>query len=185
MKSTWAEYNCFQHVTSAFAFMAFHPYIEMDVDAQHFQLLEYFTAILYDKTSDLQHMYEAREELFCRKGKMIERLPQLRMHYCSTQNLICLWFRLPEKGLYQNIAAAEEEEVETLKIVEQLACVKGPQHNLPWQSAVRENGCSGTGLMEKALKMSCLSGWNMVHLWAESTTCSYLEGRGWTLDEDS
>ena len=51
-------------MTCAFTYMALHPYTEVEVGAQHFQLLERFTVILNDKTSDLQHVDEARK-LFC------------------------------------------------------------------------------------------------------------------------
>ena len=56
-------------VTSAFTSMALHPFTEVDVNAQHFQLLERFTIVLYSKTSDLQHVNDARKEIFCQKGK--------------------------------------------------------------------------------------------------------------------
>ena len=62
-------------MTRAFTYMALHPYAEIDVGTENFQLLERFTVILYDKTSDLQHVDEARKELFCQKEKTMERLP--------------------------------------------------------------------------------------------------------------
>ena len=73
-KSAWEAWNCFQDVTRAFTYMALHPYAEIDVGTENFQLLERFTVILYDKTSDLQHVDEARK-LFCQKEKTMERLP--------------------------------------------------------------------------------------------------------------
>ena len=69
-------------MTPAFTFMALHPFTEVDADAQHFQLLEHFTVVLYDKTSDLQDVDEARKELFCQKGKPMERLP-LTKTFCD------------------------------------------------------------------------------------------------------
>ena len=55
--------------------MALHPYAELSLDVEQFQLLERFTVILYDKTSYLEHVDEARQELFCQKGKAMEALP--------------------------------------------------------------------------------------------------------------
>ena len=55
--------------------MALHPYAKLKVDSEHFQLIEHFTIIVYDKTSDLQHVNEARQEMFCQKEKSMERLP--------------------------------------------------------------------------------------------------------------
>ena len=71
--------------------MALHLFTEVDADAQHFQLLEHFTVVLYDKTSDLQDVDEARKELFCQKGKPMEGLPptQDALHYCNTPSERC------------------------------------------------------------------------------------------------
>ena len=55
--------------------MALNPYAELNIDSPHFQLLEHFTVIVYDKTSDLQQVNEARQEMFCQKEKAMERLP--------------------------------------------------------------------------------------------------------------
>lgn len=74
-KTAWEAWNCLDDVTHAFISIASNPYAEIDADAVHFQLLERFTVILYDKTSDLQSVDEARKELFCLKEKTMERLP--------------------------------------------------------------------------------------------------------------
>jgi len=55
--------------------MTLHPSTPPDVNAEHCQLLEPFTILLYDKTSDLEPVDEARKELFCRKAKSMENLP--------------------------------------------------------------------------------------------------------------
>ena len=44
------------------------------------------TAILCDKTSDLEFVNEVRKKLFCKKGKTMKTLPPTRMHYCNTQS---------------------------------------------------------------------------------------------------
>ena len=74
-KSAWEAWNCYPDVTQAFTYIALHPYSRINVDTSHFQLLERFTVILYEKTSELQHVDEARKEQFCQKGKTMERLP--------------------------------------------------------------------------------------------------------------
>ena len=74
-KSAWEAWNCFPDVTSAFVFMALHPHMKMGIDTEHFQALEHITVILYDKTSSLHHIDEARKEQFFQKGKTMERLP--------------------------------------------------------------------------------------------------------------
>ena len=75
-KSAWEAWNCYD-VTVAFTYMALNPYTKVEFDAQHFQLLELFTVILYDKTSNLQYVGEARKEMFCQE-KTMERLPPTR-----------------------------------------------------------------------------------------------------------
>ena len=51
-KSAWEAWKCYPEVTQAFLYMASHPHIQITVESQHFQLLEYFTVILYDKASN-------------------------------------------------------------------------------------------------------------------------------------
>ena len=55
--------------------MALHPLSTIDIDSSHFKLLEHFTVILYDKTSELPCVNEAKKSLFCHKGRMMEKLP--------------------------------------------------------------------------------------------------------------
>ncbi len=74
-RSAWEAWLCYQDVTYAFTHMALHPYTDVEVHSQDFQLLERFTVVLYDKASDLEHVDEARKELFCQKGKTMETLP--------------------------------------------------------------------------------------------------------------
>ena len=56
-KSAWEAWNnSYSEVTKAFTYMAEHPHSPLTLDDQHFKLLEHFTVILYDRTSDLQHV---------------------------------------------------------------------------------------------------------------------------------
>ena len=48
------------------------PPLNIDIDSPHFKLLEHFTVIMYDKTSELQCVNEARKDLLCHKGRMVE-----------------------------------------------------------------------------------------------------------------
>lgn len=52
--------------------MAPQPYTEVKVDAEHFQLLEKFTVILYGNTGDLEHANDAKKKLFCQNGKTMD-----------------------------------------------------------------------------------------------------------------
>ena len=73
--STWEAWKYFSDVSQAFTYMALHPFAALSVDTTHFQLLEHFTVIVYDKTSELQLVNELRQELFCQKEKTMEGLP--------------------------------------------------------------------------------------------------------------
>ena len=53
-KSAWEAWNCYEDVTQAFVYMALHPYTDIEVNVQHFQQLERFTILLYDKSSNLE-----------------------------------------------------------------------------------------------------------------------------------
>ena len=66
--------------------MATHPHAPITVDDKRFQLLERYTAILYDKTSELASVSEARRELFCRTEQW-NIFHQLRMHFLIIQRV--------------------------------------------------------------------------------------------------
>ena len=74
-KSAWESWKAYPEVTKAFLYMVSNPHLPITVEAQHFQRLEHFTVILYDKTSDLEFVDEARRELFCYKNRTMENIP--------------------------------------------------------------------------------------------------------------
>ena len=74
-KSAWEAWKSFPEVTGAFLYVASHPHIPITTHCEHFKLLERFCVILYDKTSSLQSVDEARKELFCQKNRTMELIP--------------------------------------------------------------------------------------------------------------
>ena len=54
--------------------MALNPYVQLNNDSQYFQTLAHFTVLLYNKTSGLENVDEARMELFCRGNKTMEKI---------------------------------------------------------------------------------------------------------------
>ncbi|KAG0718185.1 hypothetical protein GWK47_052926 [Chionoecetes opilio] len=52
-----------------------HPYMTVTVNCKQFQLLERFTVIIYNKTSNLDSVNEARRELFSQKNWPMEKIP--------------------------------------------------------------------------------------------------------------
>ena len=67
--------------------MALHPFADVNIHSTHFQVLEQFTVFLYDKTSDVEHVNEARKVLFCQKERTMENY---RMPCCNTLNVLLI-----------------------------------------------------------------------------------------------
>ena len=74
-KTAWAIWNIYPEINEAFKHMLENIYTEVDTTTPFFRLLERFTVLLYDKTSVLQSVNEARLELFSKKNKSLEYLP--------------------------------------------------------------------------------------------------------------
>ena len=55
--------------------MALNPYVQLNNSSIYFQILERFTILLYNKTSGLENVDEARMELFCHGNKTMEKIP--------------------------------------------------------------------------------------------------------------
>ena len=72
-------------LTDAFAHIALHPFTEVDVDSQHFQQLECFAVLVYDKTSEWMNQ---EKNWFATRGKQWIDFLQHKMHSRSynTQN---------------------------------------------------------------------------------------------------
>ncbi len=84
-KSAWNTWSAYTEVSSAFLHMVDHPYNEISVTSSSFLLLERFTVLLYDKSSNLTSVNEARLDLFCKKKKTLENLPPTQVHLCDYQ----------------------------------------------------------------------------------------------------
>ncbi len=67
--------NAYPEVTETFMYMSTHPHMSLTKESQHFQNLERFTVILYDRASSLESVDEARKELFCQKNRTMESIP--------------------------------------------------------------------------------------------------------------
>ena len=62
----------YNDVTSAFLSLSTGPLLIKDEDAT---VLERFTILLYDRTSNIVNIDEARRELFTKKGRAMDTLP--------------------------------------------------------------------------------------------------------------
>ena len=72
-KTSWNTWKFYDLVTPAFCALAATPSTECI--EQWLPLLERFVVLLYDRTSSLEHVNEARKELFTKKSRTIDRLP--------------------------------------------------------------------------------------------------------------
>ena len=77
-KLAWEAWNCYPEVTTAFTYMASNLYASLVLESPHYRLLERFTIVLYNKTSNLEDVDEARMELFCQRSRSMENIPPTR-----------------------------------------------------------------------------------------------------------
>ena len=71
----WESWKSFPEVTEAFLSVMNQHFQFLKVDSTAMKLLERFTCILYDKTTPLVSVNELRQELFCKRAKMMENIP--------------------------------------------------------------------------------------------------------------
>ena len=74
-KTAWQAWQVFQAVTNTFVYLAQHPFEKLTADSEHFKAIERLVVVIYDRTSPLSPVNDAREELFCRKNRSVERIP--------------------------------------------------------------------------------------------------------------
>ena len=70
----WEAWNSYPEVTRSFTYMTLNTYTMLDNDSQYFHLLERFTVVIYNKTSDLECVNEVQMELFCQRNRPMERI---------------------------------------------------------------------------------------------------------------
>ena len=73
-KTTWDVWNAFPAVTPAFVALGDMP----DSGEEHFDLLEQFVVLMYDRTSSEKHVNVARKVLFAKKGRAMNAIPPTR-----------------------------------------------------------------------------------------------------------
>ena len=74
-KSAWEAWKSFPEVTNAFLYMASHPHTPVTIEWEHFKLLKRFCVVIYDKTSNLEFINDARKEPFCQRNRTTEMIP--------------------------------------------------------------------------------------------------------------
>ena len=74
-KSAWQAWQAFEEVTDTFVHLSLHPFEDLNADSSYFTAIERFIVVLYDRTSPLSLVNDAREELFCKRNRSVDRLP--------------------------------------------------------------------------------------------------------------
>lgn len=82
-KTAWNAWKCFQDATLAFVHIMERPFLPLTLESQPFRILEHFTCILYDKTTQFQSVNEARQDLFSRKSRTMENIPPTQVNKVS------------------------------------------------------------------------------------------------------
>ena len=72
-RHAWQAYKEVTHIIYIFGYS--HPFQCLDIDSEHFKNIERYVVVLYDKTSSLSFVNEAREGLFCHKSRSIDNIP--------------------------------------------------------------------------------------------------------------
>ena len=63
------------------------PFATIDGESSHFKSLEQFIVILYDRTSTIESVNEARRKLFSKSDRSLENLPPTKkMHLYNMSN---------------------------------------------------------------------------------------------------
>ena len=71
-KTAWQTWKAFEEVTSTFLALSTGP---ADISDAQVAVLERFTILLYDRTSNKEDISEARQELFAKKGRAMDAIP--------------------------------------------------------------------------------------------------------------
>ena len=74
-KTAWDVWKAFPSVTEAFIELMATP---KSIQDHNFALIERFVLLMYDRTSGLHEVNEARQELFCQRSRRLEGIPPTR-----------------------------------------------------------------------------------------------------------
>ena len=79
-RSAWQASEMYPGITQTFEFLANNSFHKLTVDSDHFQRIERFIVILFDKLSPLNSINKTRMELFCRNNRDMDRLPPTHVY---------------------------------------------------------------------------------------------------------
>lgn len=79
-KSAWQAWVQYPNVTPTFKFLANNPFHQLTVDSSHFQQIERFAVIMYDKLSPSSSINRTRMDLFCKSNRDMDKLPPTQVY---------------------------------------------------------------------------------------------------------
>ena len=79
-RSAWQAWEMYPGITQTFEFFANNSFHKLTVDSDHFQRIERFIVILFDKLSPLNSINKTRMELFCKNNRDMDRLPPTQVY---------------------------------------------------------------------------------------------------------
>ena len=74
-KTAWDVWKAFSSVTEAFVELMATP---TSIQDRNFALIERFVMLMFDRTSGLHEVNEARQEMFCQHSRRLEGIPPTR-----------------------------------------------------------------------------------------------------------
>ena len=92
-------HTAYEKLTETLIYLASHLFEHLDNDSEYFQRLERMIVVLYDRVSSLSSVNDAREELFCRCSRAMDRIP-------PTQNAL---FQHSKCAVYQAEFGPQEQ----------------------------------------------------------------------------
>ena len=101
--------------------MASNPHVPLNIESEEFKLLECFCVIIYDKTSSLEYVNEARRELFCQKNKTMETIPPTQdafLQHCRRASY--------QAGIWSTSDRAHQVKMDTFRGIQLLFYIGTP-----------------------------------------------------------
>ena len=80
-KTAWAAWNVYPEVTEAFEELM---HMADPICDRTLEVIERFVVLMYNRTSDLRRVNDARKQLFAQKSSSLETYHQHRLHWSNT-----------------------------------------------------------------------------------------------------
>ena len=102
----WQAWKAFPQITHAFIDITNQAFNVIEPDGPEFQLIEQYVIILYDRTSTITAINEARQELFCKSARSLDNIPptkdSLILHVSRAAYQAWIWINsLEVNTIYQ------------------------------------------------------------------------------------